>query len=103
VKKTSYILLGLLGSVTVLNGIERQPDVVRDVYNSHDDCVKDNGEAQCRQETAGHGGSGGSGGRWFGPNYRNDSTARRSYLATGHETVQRGGFGFSGRRMFSGS
>jgi hypothetical protein len=95
-KKSSYILLTLMGAI-VLSNIQRQPDVVRDVYNNREDCLHDYGDNQCREGSGS--GHGGSSGRWYGPDYREDSdTARRGNRATGRETVQRGGFGFSGRR-----
>ena len=98
-KKSEVVLLTLMiGTVAAIN-MERRPDTVRNVYNSRDDCVHDYSDTQCREDannsrSGGRGGS--SGGRWVGPDYRDDDT-RRSSRATDRETVRRGGFGFSGR------
>ena len=95
-RKSSYILLTLLGAAALSN-IERQPDVLRNVYNNRDDCIHDYSDTQCRDTASG--GHGSSSGRWYGPDYRDGSDeARRTHRAAGRETVQRGGFGFSGRR-----
>jgi len=98
-KKSSYILLTLMGAVALSN-VERQPDVLRNTYNSREDCVHDYSDTQCRDAS---GGGHGSSGRWYGPDYRDGSEdARRGNRATGRETVKRGGFGFSGRRAGGG-
>ena len=83
----------MLGTLVALH-VERKPNTVRNVYNSQEDCLWDYNETQCREDTT-H--SGGSHGRWYGPEYRDDETARRSGKASGKMTVRRGGFGFSGR------
>jgi uncharacterized protein YgiB involved in biofilm formation len=95
-KKSSYVLLTLMGAVALYANVGRQPNVVRDVYNNRDDCVHDYSETQCRNSS---GGTTGSGGRWYGPSYNDNSDeARRTKRTTERETVKRGGFGSTSYR-----
>lgn len=94
-KKSDAVVLTLVvGAMAALN-LERQPNTVRNTYNTREDCVQDYSDTQCRENTSG--GRVGSSGRWVGPDYRDDESARRSQRASGKETVRRGGFGLSGR------
>ncbi len=98
-KKSEAVMLTLVvGAMAALN-LERQPNTVRNTYNTREDCVQDYSDTQCKEDTSSsrRAGIGGSGGRWLGPDYRDDESARRSQRASGKETVRRGGFGLSGR------
>lgn len=97
-KKSEVVVLTLMIGVIAATYIERRPNTVRNYYNSREDCVRDYGEAQCREGSGGGHGTGS--GRWYGPDYRDDEP-RRGDRAAGRETVKRGGFGFSARGVGS--
>lgn len=127
-KKSEWVVLGVAATVGVGVALHHRP-VMRDRYSSLEDCLADwgVGSGHCTRDEAWqssgsssssggggggggyvsrglYGGTGGTGGTWYGPTYEQGDrpVTRQQGLSIGRDTVARSGFGRTGARVSGG-